>query len=215
MYLIGLRYRLRKEGDDPGAVLELVAQMAVAVVHGVLRPHFPEDLEPAHCEATEGGGVAVSLSSFLLVVRLGPWRFNPAAVGPQVNGGAQDHVAGPADDDDSAAAGLFGDRRGAAVALQRLGVLEDFAIRAQFGQEARGDLFAGAGEGAEEVVVGMLAEQFIDAGAVLVQLRFERAKLLGAGDGQQALGRSDGGIGAGGFRATLNNSMRFAAVSGR
>ena len=43
----------------------------------------------------------------------------------------------------------------------------------------------------------MLGEDFLDAFAVLVQLRFERAELLGAGDGQQAFCRGDGGVGAG------------------
>src|SRR6202035_2654152 len=127
MCLLRLHFRLRHQGDDPGAVLELVAEVAVAVVAGVLHPHFPEDLEPAHAEAAEGGGVVHALVAFVLVVWLGPGRLEAAAVGPEVEGAAEEHVAGAADDHEAGAAGLFGDRSGGDITLERLVIFEDYA----------------------------------------------------------------------------------------
>jgi hypothetical protein len=178
-------------------VLELVAEVSVAVVGGVLGPHLPEDFQPAHSQAAQGRGVAHALFSFLPVIGIGPGRLDSAAVGPQVDGGTEVHVAGSADDDVSTTARLPGDWGGSAVALQRLGVSKHFPIRAQFGQEPRGKFFAGSWKGTEQVVVWMPTEQFLDAGSVLVQLRVEGSELLGAGNGQQAFGGGDGGIGAG------------------
>src|SRR5665213_2480175 len=108
-----------------------------------------------------------------------------------------------------AAARLPGDRRGAGVALQRLWIIKHRAVRTDLRQQAWGELFSCAGQGAEQVVVRVSGEQLVDPGAVLIELRLQRAKLLGAGDGTQALGRRDGGVGAGGLGGSFEKFHAF------
>lgn len=85
---------MRQKGDDPGAVFDLVFEMAVAVVGGAFIPHLPEDLEPAHGQAADGGGVVHSLLAFVPVVGNCPGRFDAAAIGPDVKCCPQHLVAG-------------------------------------------------------------------------------------------------------------------------
>src|SRR5438874_3854481 len=145
------RRRVGQEGDDPGAVFDLVARVFGLVVGGAVLPHAPEDLEPPLSEAAERGGVARAPLALLPVVGLGPDAGGAAEVRPEVDGGPQRHVAAAADDHVVAFAGAAGDRGGAGVALQGLGAVERLAVRAELGQQPRGDPVAGAGEGAEQV----------------------------------------------------------------
>jgi hypothetical protein len=127
-------------------VLELIAETAVCVVGAVVGSHLPEDFQPAHRQAAEGGGVFHALPALLPVVRVGPRRLNPAAVGPQVQRGTQVHIARPAYHHEPAAARLLGDGRGPGVTPQRLVAFEDFPVGTHFGRQARGDSFARAGQ---------------------------------------------------------------------
>src|SRR5882724_9969781 len=94
---------LRQQGDDPGAVPDLVFEMAVAVVGGMFIPHLPEDLEPAHREAADGGGVTHALLAFVPVVGVGPGGLDAAAISPEVNCRPQHLVAGASEQDSAGA----------------------------------------------------------------------------------------------------------------
>src|SRR5262245_16265437 len=59
-------------------------------------PEAPEDLNPALTQTAQCARVAVAFGSLVLVVGVGPGTGQPAAVGPQMDRGAQHLVAGPA-----------------------------------------------------------------------------------------------------------------------
>ena len=58
--------------ENPGAVLELVAGVQLAVVRGARLPHLPDDLEPAMTAGAQCYGVAFAAFTELLVIDLGP-----------------------------------------------------------------------------------------------------------------------------------------------
>jgi hypothetical protein len=127
-----------------------------------------------------------------LVVGLGPGAGLPAVVRPQVYGGPQGFVAGPAQPHFMHRAGLVANRGGAGVTLEGLGRLKLLAIVAQFGQESRRQFGTGSRQRAEQVMVGVLGKEFLDLPAVVVQLRLQHPQLFGARHGQAALGLREG-----------------------
>ena len=78
--------------------------------------------------------MAFAFRAFLPVVNLGP-RTNPeGALGPKVDGVAENFVALVANVNPVNLAGLETDRSGARDALQRFGILEALGIAADFAQ---------------------------------------------------------------------------------
>src|SRR4051812_1432800 len=107
--------------------------MELRIVTGARLPHFPENFEPALAQAAQGAGMGFAPFAKRLVVSLGPRTAMPAAVDPQVHGGPQGFVAGPAQPHLMDRAGLVADGGGAGVTLERLGRLKLLTIVAQFG----------------------------------------------------------------------------------
>jgi hypothetical protein len=110
-----------------------------------------------------------------------------------MHGVAQVEVAGTAQTHPVDLAGLVADGGGASHALETTRILVEGAVAADLAQQPRPELEPGAGEGAEEVVVGMAGEELLDAVAVGGELGLEHAQLPAAGDGEEALGLDDGG----------------------
>ena len=137
--------------------------------------------------------MAFAFGPLLFVIDFGP-RTNPdAALGPQMDGMAQDFVALVADVNPVNLAGLETDRSGAGDALQSFGVLEAIGVAADFPQEARPQSLGRARQRAKQVMVGMLFEQGFNLLAVLVELELQGLEQPCQAQGQQALGRGHGG----------------------
>lgn len=86
----------------------------------------------------------------------------PAQVRPQVHGITQVFVAGPAQMDHVQRSRVVVDRGGPGKILQALRALIKSAFLAQFAQEPRPELGPGAGERAEEIMIGMTLEKALD-----------------------------------------------------
>ena len=78
-------------------MLLLVLLMEGLVVDQPVGPQAPEDLQPAFAQTPQGAGVVVAFLAFTRVVGLSPRALFTTAVGPQVHGVPQHHIAGPAD----------------------------------------------------------------------------------------------------------------------
>ena len=130
----------RFELEEPGAVGELVLGVKLGVVRGAALPHLPKDFQPALAQAAQGAGVGFAALARGFVIDLCPTALVAAEVGPEVDRGAQQGVAVPADAGLVELAGLEADRRGARVGLEGLGIPERGAVRADLGQQPRGEL---------------------------------------------------------------------------
>ena len=172
-------------------MLELVALMEIGIVGLVGAEHFPNDFEPALAQTSERTGMAFAFGAFLLVIHGRPGARLPATVGPEMNDGAEVFVAMPAQVDFVDLAGLETDRRRARNALEGLGIREAFRVHGQFGQQARREQRPGAGQGVEQRMVGVLAEQVLDLFVILIDLGLQGAEDFGQTDGQLTLGRGD------------------------
>jgi hypothetical protein len=71
----------------------LVLGMEVRLVGRSGLDHFPEDLEQALPQTAQRASVALALLPFVFVVDLCPRHNVPGAVGPKINGVAEDFVA--------------------------------------------------------------------------------------------------------------------------
>ena len=97
------------------------------------------------------------------VVEVGGPGVGSSGVGGEVGDGvAELFVAGPAEADDAEFAGLAGGGCGAGQAGQRLGGGEPGAAVADLGQQSGGADAAGAGQGGEDVGVGVRVELGVD-----------------------------------------------------
>jgi hypothetical protein len=151
--------RLRLGGQD-------VLECAVfgGVVADAVLPAVPDDVQPGAGEDADGVGVVVT-SVTGAVVQVGGPGVGQAGVGGEVGDGvAQLFVAGPAEPDDAALAGLSGRGCGAGQAGQRLGGRESGAAVADLGEQPGGADAAGAGQGREDVGVGVRGELVVDLG---------------------------------------------------
>ena len=125
------------EGDDPGAVGDLVAGMEGFIVGLAGLPHFPEDLEPSLSQATQGARMALPFVSMSLVILLRPRHLAPAKIGPEVNGLAQVFIAAAAEIDFEDLTGLKGHGSRSGQALQALCAFKNAPIASQFAQKPR------------------------------------------------------------------------------
>src|SRR5271155_2876900 len=89
-------------------------------------------------------------------------------------------------------AGLEADRSGAGVALERLGILEDGAILAEFAKQPWSDFGPGSWQGTEEIMIGMTGKELFDLLAVIIQLALQERQLSDAGERQAAFGFGEG-----------------------
>jgi hypothetical protein len=69
-------------------VFELVAGMEFGVVALAGLPHFPEDLQPALAQASQGAGMGFAACTQRFVIELCPRRAFPGEVGPEMHDGA-------------------------------------------------------------------------------------------------------------------------------
>src|SRR6266516_3461124 len=70
--------------------------MQLGVVRLALCEHAKEDFEQSLAQAAQRTGVAFAILAFLSVVGLAPGAGFAKAISPQVNGGTQKFIAGPA-----------------------------------------------------------------------------------------------------------------------
>jgi hypothetical protein len=180
--------RLGLELQHPRAVALLVQGMAGFVVAGAALPHLPQDLQPPLAQAAQRAGVALALFPLRQVIRLRPRAHLAAAIAPQMHRVAQVPVAVPPDARLPDLPALKTHRRRPRHALQRLrlGILP--AIGADLGEQPRRELVARAGQAAEEVVVGMLREEFFNRRPVRRELGLHHAQQVHHAQGQPALG---------------------------
>ena len=120
------------ERQNPGTMLLLIAGMEIGVVGLAGLDHLPKDFQQSLAQTAQGASVAFAFRTLLPIVNFGP-RANPhTALGPKMDGMAQDLVALVTDADPVNLAGLETDRRRAGNALQGLGILKAPGITADF-----------------------------------------------------------------------------------
>src|SRR5438128_2367455 len=86
--------RVKFEPGEGVAFFELCEVLGF-VVGLIVLPEAPEDFEPAFAQAPQRTGMTAAFGPFGLIIGLGPGTGESTAVGPQMNGGAEDFVAGP------------------------------------------------------------------------------------------------------------------------
>jgi len=174
----------------------LVLGVEIGVVRAPGLEPAPKDFKQTLAEATQGAGVALSFLALLLVINLGPRTNGQAAGGPQMHGVPQHFVALKANTNLVDLPRLKADRSGPGHALQVGRVLKPFGVATHFAQQSRGQLLARTGKRAKQGALGMLPEEGLDLPPVFVQLVLQGVEHLGQADGQERLGRGDGGAAA-------------------
>jgi hypothetical protein len=116
----------------------LEGAVAVGVVGGVGGPAGPDDVDPGAGEDADGVGVVVPAVAGALVEVGGPGVGLAAVAGEVADGVAELFVAGPAETDNAALAGLSGGGGHAGLADQRVGGGEASAAVPDFGQQPGG-----------------------------------------------------------------------------
>src|SRR6266516_1188729 len=132
--------------------------------------------------------MALAFVSLRPVIGLGPRAELAAAIAPQMNGVAQVAVAMPADFGFADLAALKTHRSGPRHALQPLGLGILAAIGADLRQQPRRQLVARSGQAAEQIMIGMLREEFFNLGPIGVELTLEWAQEFDQANGKPALG---------------------------
>ena len=81
-------------------MFELIAGMEVRVIALAGEPHFPEDLEPALAQASQGAGMGFAAGPQGLIIDCRPGRGLPAEIGPEMDGGAERFITVAPESDD-------------------------------------------------------------------------------------------------------------------
>src|SRR6218665_1038041 len=115
--------------------------------------------------------------------------------------------------------GLEADGRCPRQALQATGIFKAHAVRPDLAEQAWSELWARAWQGAKEIVVGMLGEEFLDLQTVSIDLALESAQHAGACQRQPTFGTSqcfpgDELVGPGKDLQTLLVSLRAHQAMG-
>src|SRR5882724_9117339 len=139
-----------------GAVLRRVVRFAI-------EPCTPDHAHPSAREDAHGVRmITAAATSFRVDVR-GPGTGVTGVVGQAGERGAQAMVAGPAEGDSSAFAGLIGQRSDAGFSGQMLVAGEALSIAAQFGQDLRGADTACAREAHQDAAIVERGDGVLDA----------------------------------------------------
>lgn len=190
--------RLARMGFDglqlqhPRSVLKLVARVKLAVIWRFGSQHRTQDFEPAHTQATQSAGVALTLAPVRTVINLRPVAVAATEINPQMHGGPQEAIALSAKVNGGHLAGLVTDRRHARVRLQPVWIINERSIHRKFRQQARRDFGTRTGQGFKQGVVGMLLKTFGDQEAMFLNLLFKGAQQGGERHGQHTFGLADG-----------------------
>lgn len=166
----------------------LIAGVKFGVVGLFVGDHSEEDFQQPLSQAAKGAGVAHASLSFLLVVDLSPQAGSPKAFRPEVNGVAQECVAGPTDLGFVDLSGLEADWSGPRVGLENIVASVALRIAADRAQETRRQKVFGPGQAAEDVVIGVALEELANLLAVGLELFFKRAQQFAQAQRQLALG---------------------------
>jgi len=187
----GLGITFLHQGDDPGAVPDLVARMEFGVVGLLVLEHAEEDFKQTLAQTPQGTGMSHTLGAFLLVIGLAPGTGMAEAIGPQMHRVPHELVTSAPEFGFVELARLVADRRSASKALEHLGGSVAVRVAANGGEQARRQDVCGSGQAAEEVVIGMFLEQLLDHETILLQLFVQRPQHLAQGHGELALGEGD------------------------
>ena len=159
--------------------MELIAVMELGVIRGSIDPHFVNDFEPAVAESTQGIGVTLVLLTVMLIVNLGPETTGKTLLSKKMDGVTEMFVTSPALVAVAVFSGTLGDRSSSAKTLQILSLAaKSLPIVANFGEQARSDLGSGAGQGTEQIMIGMTSKELFDSLAIERQLLFDGKKHL-------------------------------------
>lgn len=165
--------------------------MVGRVVGGAVLPAVPDGVEPGAGQDAHGVGVVVSSGDGAVVAVGGPEVGSAAVTGEVADGVAELFVCGPTESDVFDFAGLTGGGGDASQAGQRFGRGETGSAVPDLGEQPGGADGAGAGQGGEDMRVGVQGELFGD-------LCVERLDL-----GRDAGERGDHGPGDVGVGGTL------------
>ena len=114
-------------------MFELIASMEFRVVALAGEPHFPEDLEPALAQTTQGASMGFAAGAQGLIIDRGPGRGLPTEISPEMDGGPQGLITVAAQSDDVDLAALIANGGGASQTLQGLEIKAS-AVGADFAQ---------------------------------------------------------------------------------
>jgi hypothetical protein len=158
------------------------------VIGLLLLPDGVENARPHVCQGSHRDGMALSLSSFALIILLGPdflVRTRPAKLLQGIAPGLD--TAQPAMRDLLRPA-LKKNWRGAGESLPTAGTFIAAAVIAAFGQQTRSETFASSWQGLEELAVGMPQKKAFDLLVIVSNLLEERFQLVYQGQHQPRFG---------------------------
>jgi hypothetical protein len=112
----------------------------------------------------------------------------PRVIGKAGDGGARAVIAGPAEDDAAAFAGLVGDRANPGLGGELGFDLEALAHVTQLGEDLGGADPTGPGEGHDDLAIRQLSDGVFDARGELGNLRLNSNQRGGQGSHRFALG---------------------------
>ena len=163
--------------------------MVGGVVGGVVLPAVPDDVEPGAGQYSHGVGVIVSAGAGAVVEVGGPGVGSSAVAGKVADRVAELFVGGPTESDVCDLARLAGRGGDPGQAGQRFGGGVAGAAVADLGEQSGGAEAARAGQGGEDVRVGvdgeLVGDAVVQGGDLEVergQCRDERTGDVGSGD---------------------------------
>src|SRR5512140_624597 len=127
--------------------------------------------------------MAHALIAFLLVIRLAPGAGLAKRIRPQMNGVAQELVAGPTDPDFIYPPRLIGDRRGPGDALEHLLTAVALRVVAHRAQQPGSQHLLGSRQAPEQIMVRMVRKERGDLLAVELELLAQGAEQLAQAHG--------------------------------
>src|SRR5438045_2943319 len=89
-------------------------------------------------------------------------------------------------------AGLIADRSGSGITAQAIRIWKKSSIVPDFAEQPWRHFRSGSGQRAEEIVIRVACEEFLDAFAILLQLLFQNDQTFNHAQNQEALGALDG-----------------------
>ena len=109
------------------AVLLEGSKVLCLVIRSRILPHAPEDLQPAFAQAAQSTGMVMAFVPFGVIIGLGPATLFAALVYPQVDGMAQEVIAGETKARLAKLARMIGNRADPRLAHQAVGIGKDLA----------------------------------------------------------------------------------------
>ena len=133
--------------------------------------------------------MALPRGTELLVIDSGPRTGFSAQVGPQMHSVAEQLVAVSPQIDLVDLSRLVANGSCSRQTLQSGGIFKARAVRADLAQQSRSEFGSRAGQGAEEIMIGMLCKELLNLGTIRVDLALEHAQHFTRAKAQPFLAR--------------------------